>query len=247
MENYDNIEIDSKIKDTITKVIQDIKAKPLYHEAKHNVEALNYPQGAMEYYTSKKYELIKNVGQRSMIGNAWRNDGCFKIHTTLIFDFYYKIRCFDSVWNITKKTDKEFIDFMRVDLTDFMRDYYAYNQFLKEIMELTPNPISLGFKLSSKEILSVFDKFRKDGCIAKETDFDYFKYAFKGDTIPTHKQPFQPIKWIETKNRLYYELQDVERNYEGSIQKSLSNPRKKVQFLFINKDGQPMKQLSTPK
>jgi len=246
MENYDNIEIDSKIKDTITKVIQDIKAKPLYHEAKHNVEALNYPQGAMEYYTSKKYELIKNVGQRSMIGNAWRNDGCPKINTSLIFDFYYKIRCFDSVWNITKKTDKEFIDFMRVDLTDFMRDYYTYDKFLKAIRERDSNPISLGFKLNNKDLSSIFDDFIKNKCIAKETDFDHFKYAFKGDVIPSYKQPYQPIQWLETKNRLYHELKDIEKKYEEKEQISLTNPRKKVQFLFINKAGQPMKQLSTP-
>ena len=235
MNNYDNIEIDPKIKDTITKVIQDIKAKPLYHEAKHNVEALNYPQGAMEYYTSKKYELIKKVGQRSMIGNAWRNDGCPKINTSLIFDFYYKIRCFDSVWNITKKTDNEFTDFMRVDLTDFMRDYYAYNRFLKEIRKQDPNPTSLGFKIDISTLTEIFDNLRKGECIPKETDYDYFKYAFKGDGIPSHKQPYQPIKWLHTKERLYLELKDIETQHEGKTQVSLTNARKKVKDLFLTK------------
>lgn len=244
MENYYNIGNGSNIQDIIFQIIRSVVSTPLYHEASHKVNAMNYPNGALEYFNTEKYKLINTVGQRSMVGNAWKNSSCLKISYSLIVNYYSECR---HKLPIRQLSEEEYINFVKEDFTIFMRDYYAYNRFLKEIRKQDPNPTSLGFKIDISTLTEIFDNLRKGECIPKETDYDYFKYAFKGDGIPSHKQPYQPIKWLHTKERLYLELKDIETQHEGKTQVSLTNARKKVKDLFLDKNGKPMKMLTKPK
>ena len=234
----------TKINKAVSQIIQDVVKRPLYPESKHITMASNYPEGKLKYYSDQRFELLKAIPKRTMFGNAWVNSGAPKVNKVQIIVDFYNNEFMNPV--LEWKSQSEFMDFLKSDFSTFLRDYIAYNRFLKEIMERDPNPKSLDFKLSNKELSSIFDQFRKDGCIAKETDYDYFKYAFRGDVIPSQKQPYQPIKWVETKNRLYRELKDIETKYENNNQKSLTNQRKEVQFLFLANTGKPMKPLTTP-
>lgn len=235
------------IKEVISNVIKEVVLRPNYDENLYTAIAEQYHHGAAEYYQSEKDKLIMEIPEHSMFGNAWIRSGCEKIKFSVVVEFYKRARLHDPIFKDPRIFVGDYYDFVKDDFSTFMYDYYKYNRFLIEIRKRDPNPISLGFKLENNELLSLFDKFKEEKCIDKETDFDYFKYAFKGDGIPSQKQPYHPIQWLETNKRLYYELRDIEKEYERIEQDCLTNSRTKVQGLFLDKKGKPMKELSTPR
>lgn len=235
------------IKEVISNVIKEVVSRPNYDENLYTAIAEQYHHGEAEYYQTEKDKLIMEIPAHSMFGSAWIRSGCKEIKFSVVVEFYKRARLHDPIYQDPGISVSDYYDFVKDDFSTFMYDYYKYNRFLKQIKKRDPNPKSLGFKIGNNELLTIFNKYRESKCIDKETDFDYFKYAFNGATIPSQKQPYQPIKWCHTKDRLYRELKDLEVDHEGITQSCLTNPRKKVQGLFLDREGKPMKELSTPK
>lgn len=101
------------------------------------------------------------------------------------------------------------------------------------------NPQSLEFDIDNDDLLSLYDEWKKF-IICANTDYCYFQYAIKGESIPREKQPYQPIKLKTSKASFRHALIDLQDKYVVKQVTVTSKNKRKVKELFLDEKGKPL-------
>lgn len=106
--------------------------------------------------------------------------------------------------------------------------------------KLYDNPPSLQVQITTGELTKIFESWKSNTyrVIDSTTDFAYFNYAFRGEPIPTDKQPYKPIKVTTSKSKFHRCLRDDVLPIE-----QITTPldiKRKIKQLFVDKNGKPV-------
>ncbi len=106
-------------------------------------------------------------------------------------------------------------------------------------------PESLNLPLTDTQTSDLYNLMTKEigAVICKNTDFDYFSYAFVGKQIPDNKLPFQPIKLAVKVGAMYIELVSLLKENQLMDMDKSTIPRKYMDMckkLFVNFRGNPL-------
>ena len=148
-----NTEIEKKVEDIIESLIKSYRSNfNLELQREHSI-SLSYPGGKIAYFKKRKFELLEQITEESMIGNAWVTNGCnynnidtiwIQKHTAILIDYMDEITALDQ---------------LQIFFKQFLK-LLDYENIIKEI-ELKPiNNELISFILKNESvIIKLFERY----------------------------------------------------------------------------------------
>ncbi len=179
----------TKINKAVSQIIQDVMERPLYPESKHITMASNYPEGKLKYFRDQRFELIKVIPENSMFGNAWVNSGTPKVTSSQLIVDFYNNKFINPPTGITYQSQSEFMDFLKSDLSSFLRDYIAYSKMGAELENSMRADYDIPDQSNDHSYISFqqFDEILLNSFIS-DMDYETFKYVIKYKKLPDNKK-----------------------------------------------------------